>query len=114
MEIMDDLDLDGIATELRTKATELRASIEELSRSVKAGATIDLCKRIGEVTEQSIQQVADMSTAESLQRTLNEVHAAQQRLEAGSFGRCVVCGEHIPLARLEFRPWAATCVDHTD
>lgn len=109
---MDDMDLDEIALELQTKAAELRASIEELTRPVTEGATIGFGKRIGDGTTQAIQQMEDTSTAESLQRTLNEVHDAQRRLEAGSFGRCIVCGEPIPQARLEFRPWAATCVEH--
>ncbi len=109
---MDDINLDDIATELDTKATELRARIEDLTRPPEAGATIGFGKRIGDGTTQAIQQMADASTAESLQKTLNEVYAAQDRLEAGTYGRCVVCHEPIPTGRLEFRPWAATCVEH--
>ncbi len=112
MQVMDNADLDGIATELQDKATDLHARIADLTRPAEAGATIGFGKRIGDGTTQAIQQMADTSTAESLQRTLNEVYAAQDRLEAGTFGRCVVCGEPIPQARLEFRPWAATCVEH--
>lgn len=109
---MDDIDLDDIATELQTKATELRARIEDLTRPPEAGATIGFGKRIGDGTTQAIQQMADSSTAESLQKTLNEVYGAQDRIEAGTYGRCTVGGEPIPHARLEFRPWAATCVEH--
>lgn len=109
---MHDMDLDDIAMELATKSAELRASIEALTRPVEGGATIGFGKRIGDGTTQAIQQMADASTAESLQRTLHAVVAAQERLDAGGFGRCVVCGEPIAEARLEFRPWAATCVEH--
>lgn len=109
---MGHMDLDEIATELQVKAAELRTRIEDLTRPVEAGATIGFGKRIGDGTTQAIQQMADTSTAYSLQRTLNEVRDAQERLEAGSYGRCVVCDEPIPEARLEFRPWAATCVRH--
>lgn len=41
---------------------------------------------------------------------LAEIDAAQARLERGTYGICVVCGRPIPLARLEARPAAATCV----
>lgn len=109
---MDDLDLDEIDAELAAKADDLRARISDLTRVVSADETISFGKRIGDGTTQAIQQMADTSTAESLQRTLNEVEAAQERLRAGTFGRCVVCGEPIPSERLEFRPWAATCVQH--
>ncbi len=109
---MDNIDLDDIATELQNKATELRGRIADLTRPPEAGATIGFGKRIGDGTTQAIQQMADASTAESLQKTLNEVYAAQDRLEARTYGTCVVGGEPIPEGRLEFRPWAATCVEH--
>lgn len=40
-----------------------------------------------------------------------EVVAALQRLDAGTYGRCVDCGREIPAARLEARPEAARCVE---
>ena len=46
----------------------------------------------------------------SLVQTLSEISAANARLDEGTFGSCVSCGQPIPLERLEFRPWAATCV----
>lgn len=109
---MDNIDRDAVAAELRTKADELAARIAELTRPPEAGATIGFGKRIGDGTIQAVQQIADASTAESLQRTLNEVNDALARLVDGNYGRCTVCGEPIPAARLEFRPWAATCVEH--
>ena len=40
-----------------------------------------------------------------------EVEAALARIEAGTFGVCVDCGQPIPDARLEVRPEAARCVE---
>ncbi|WP_425839443.1 TraR/DksA family transcriptional regulator [Microbacterium sp. PA5] len=39
-----------------------------------------------------------------------EVLAALDRVEAGTYGICAVCGRPIPAARLEVRPMATTCV----
>lgn len=39
-----------------------------------------------------------------------EAQAALARLDAGTYGRCVDCGEQIADARLEFRPEAARCL----
>jgi RNA polymerase-binding protein DksA len=47
------------------------------------------------------------------QRHLQEIEAALQRVEDGSYGRCERCGEPIPEARLEARPVARTCVGCT-
>ncbi|GAA2156481.1 TraR/DksA family transcriptional regulator [Humibacillus xanthopallidus] len=44
---------------------------------------------------------------------LEEIEAAQQRLADGTYGLCEVCGGRIPDARLEARPTATTCVEHT-
>lgn len=111
---MEALNLAEIAVELNAKEADLRARIEDLTRPPEAGATIGFGKRIGDGTTQAIQQMADASTAEALQATLNEVYAAQDRLTAGTYGRCTVCGEPIPEARLAFRPWSATCVEHAE
>lgn len=43
---------------------------------------------------------------------LAEVDAALERVAAGTYGVCEVCGEEIDEARLEARPTARTCVPH--
>ena len=52
-------------------------------------------------------------TAQTRDR-LDEVEAALERVSDGTYGRCEVCGEPIPLARLEARPAARTCVRHAE
>jgi DnaK suppressor protein len=42
---------------------------------------------------------------------LDEIQAAQARLETGGFGVCEVCGGAIPLPRLRAVPWARHCLD---
>jgi RNA polymerase-binding transcription factor DksA len=46
----------------------------------------------------------------SLRRHRAAVQAALGRVEAGSYGRCVGCGDPVPEGRLEARPDAARCV----
>ncbi|GEA90029.1 TraR/DksA family transcriptional regulator [Cellulomonas cellasea] len=41
---------------------------------------------------------------------LAETDAALGRVEAGTYGVCEVCGRPVPVARLEARPVARTCV----
>lgn len=47
---------------------------------------------------------------EALLQTVSDIESAVRRLEDGTFGTCVRCREPIPLERLEFRLWSATCV----
>jgi len=44
------------------------------------------------------------------QALLTEVQEALQRLEAGTYGRCIECGQPLPEKRLEALPWAARCI----
>jgi DnaK suppressor protein len=41
---------------------------------------------------------------------LDEIRAAQARLESGGFGVCEACGGAIPLVRLRALPWARHCL----
>ena len=46
------------------------------------------------------------------QEHLREIDAALERVDAGTYGSCEVCGAPVPTARLEARPTARTCVAH--
>ncbi len=109
---MTTLDLAEIAAELDAKADHLRTQLAILTKPVEAGSTIGFGKRIGDGTIQAVQQMADASTAQGLQRLLEQVERAQAKLADGSYGRCDECHELIPDERLEFRPWSTTCVQH--
>jgi RNA polymerase-binding transcription factor len=43
-------------------------------------------------------------------RDLDAIERAAKRLEAGTYGRCLRCGEPIPAERLEALPAAETCL----
>ena len=53
-------------------------------------------------------QVAALTA--SARHTLEEVDAALERLENGTYGTCLSCGQPIAPARLEARPTATLCV----
>ena len=49
--------------------------------------------------------------AQNEEQLLEEVEAALERIEAGSFGSCELCGREIPKQRLDALPQAATCIE---
>jgi DnaK suppressor protein len=96
---------------------KLEARQEELSRSMR---------RLGEdARESQIEGVEDpidhvestenkalnfrVNTIESDE--LKQVQSALQRIENGTYGKCVDCGRPISDARLEAKPWALYCVE---
>jgi DnaK suppressor protein len=50
--------------------------------------------------------------AETDSAVLTEVRAALARIDAGTFGRCVVDGGEIDPQRLQAVPWTPFCVEH--
>ncbi|MCC2593796.1 TraR/DksA C4-type zinc finger protein [Tessaracoccus sp. OS52] len=109
---MTSLDLAKMRAELNAKEADLRRSIERLTAPPAEGATIGFGKRIGEGTTQAIQQMADASSAQALNSTLDAVLRATAKLAEGTYGQCDVCGEPIDDDRLQFRPWSTRCMDH--
>jgi RNA polymerase-binding transcription factor DksA len=51
-----------------------------------------------------------ISLIEITKDRLDRLSAAQHRLDAGTYGRCEICGGPIAAARLEAIPEATTCV----
>jgi DnaK suppressor protein len=47
---------------------------------------------------------------ESIKSMLDEIDAALERVEDGTYGSCADCGEDIGAERLEFRPESILCV----
>jgi RNA polymerase-binding transcription factor DksA len=45
----------------------------------------------------------------SIERTLEEVRLARQRLAEGRYGTCASCADPISEGRLQLRPWATRC-----
>jgi len=91
---------------------------------VAAPAGSDIRAKLTKLEAECLQARAEVMTAiaedgldavpiargESLERTLEDIRAALARVDAGTYGRCARCGGAIPEARLELRPFAATCV----
>ena len=50
---------------------------------------------------------------EKLALQLNSVEKALEKITAGTYGQCDVCGEEIPTARLDASPSSITCIKHT-
>jgi DnaK suppressor protein len=53
----------------------------------------------------------DEAIREDLQRTLEAIERAEQRLEEGTYGKSVISGDPIPDERLEALPWADRLVE---
>ncbi len=61
---------------------------------------------------ETLEPDRDISILQSLENEMNEVQAALDRLEEGTYGRCEICGRPIGEDRLESVPATRYCVEH--
>lgn len=81
---------------------------DELSRADEEAAMVEP-EPIDHATEQWHARVLTL-LGETDARALTSVVGALRRLDDGSYGTCITCGEPIGGARLEAMPEAATCI----
>lgn len=66
---------------------------------------------LGDVATATFDREMASSLEENSTRVLAEIDAALQRIEEGTYGLCVKCGNPIGVERLEALPWATLCID---
>src|ERR1035437_10369992 len=64
----------------------------------------------GELANDNADQELTLTLLGSDEGILDQIEAAIQRIENGSYGRCKECGEPIPKTRLDAIPYAADCL----
>ena len=105
-----DVDVERLLAE---REENLQAELAELTKPAGEVGAISFGKRVGDGTSMAVDRLAAVSAQEHLLAMLKEVRRARQRVADGSYGLCEVCGESLPAERLEVRPWAVRCVEHS-
>ncbi len=105
------IDLDKMKARLEAKRDELRRSIAGLTEAHPAPVD-PLEAGLGpqdfeEVATDFLETQQEQSLLVNEQALLTEVQQALERIENGTYGKCVDCGQPIPEKRLEAIPWAA-------
>ncbi len=100
--------LDELHAATARRVQELVATFDDIVDAASDVATDDEHDPEGHTIAWERQQVAAL--LRDARAELVEVEAALRRLDDGSYGRCVVCGDEIAAARLHARPAATTCI----
>jgi RNA polymerase-binding protein DksA len=77
--------------------------VEELA------ATSD--NHLAETATATLGREIDFTLGENSGQVLVDIDAALKRIDDGTYGTCVGCGNEIPLGRLEAHPTASLCID---
>lgn len=110
-------------SELRSRLEEERNRLANAVDFLHAASTTTLEDELGEIgsggTDNHLGDTAsatydrglDHGLEEGAQQTLDEIDAALQRLDDGTYGTCEICGKPIGSDRLRALPWARLCID---
>ena len=108
------LNMQQIKQRLEEKKAELQTQIGDLTQAypppVDTTEVSEGPQEFEETATDFLETQQEQSILVNEQALLTEVEAALKRIEDGTYGRCVVCGQPIPEKRLEAIPWAARCV----
>ena len=95
---------------LEGRRRELAQDVHERIRDARAE---DVTKRQSvdqsEVSELDTQDEIEFAVLQMKADTLNRIDAALRRLDEGSYGNCIQCGDEIAEARLRALPFAVRC-----
>jgi DnaK suppressor protein len=91
------------------QAKALRAEAESLVEEMEPG-DIQFDEESGEGGTVTVDRERDLALSAQALAAVEEIDAALEKIERGTYGICENCGELIPAARLEALPYARLCI----
>ncbi|MGA2062594.1 MAG: TraR/DksA family transcriptional regulator [Thermoguttaceae bacterium] len=91
----------------------LRGDMNQMSDNAlnkEHNMTTSMPNHMAELASGNFDQEFTLSLLGGEEDALDQIEAALQRIEDGSYGQCEECGAKIPKSRLEAIPYAAQCI----
>ena len=107
------IDIQQMRKRLEAKQAELQEHISNLTEAYPTEDPTQASEGTQDfegVAVDFLETQQEQSLLVTEQALLTEVKDALKRIDEGTYGFCVVCGQPIPEKRLEAIPWAARCV----
>lgn len=106
-------DVERFQEKLESQRRETREFLRRAEQEQKE-LDADRPPELGDFCVESATREYLFERASQQRRLLNRIERALQRIQAGSFGECVTCGEQIPHKRLMAMPWTECCLHCQD
>jgi len=91
---------------LATLRDEHRGSLDDEVEEIGASDN-----HLAETATATLGREIDYTLGENSGHVLAAIDAALKRIDEGTYGTCVSCGQQIRYERLEATPWASLCID---
>jgi DnaK suppressor protein len=108
---MDQGKLEGIRAALEDEKASVERQLAEYG-AAPGGDRIDVAMENGfaDSAQATAERSEVVATVEQLHASHREVSDALRRIDEGVYGKCELCGEAVPVERLEAIPAARLCV----
>lgn len=111
------LDLEAVAQRLREERAQVGSLLATMTKDLESVFAASVDSNADDEHDPEGQTIAYersqlVALIRAAQEHLSGIETATARLERGGYGTCDVCLQPIPVARLEARPTARTCVQH--
>ena len=107
-------DLDRYREILREKRHALQVAMQALARDSAASTASATVSKLpmdnAEIASDVFEQDMALLSLESEEELLRQVETALERIEKGTYGTCEECEKPIDVNRLDFLPFATTCL----
>jgi DnaK suppressor protein len=94
---------------LQARAEELRRSVSETQQESRIAQEVH-GRDEGDRASRSHEKELLLQRNTQLRGLLNAIESALARINDGTFGECVQCGQEINTKRLEALPWTLYCI----
>ncbi len=101
----------NLRSRLRGDLDQLTDEALHLNGAESSGNLSNMPLHMADVGTENYDQEFDLGLIENQQGTLDQVHEALARIEAGTFGLCVDCGQMIAKPRLQAIPYTPRCIE---
>ncbi|MCW7539800.1 TraR/DksA family transcriptional regulator [Aquabacterium sp. A7-Y] len=113
MTSLSDAQLSSLKAQLKEREQKLQGEVR-LSRQAKEELAVGQAGVVGDHGDAAAAHlqagIRHVETERDIEELL-DIEAALERIQAGSYGECVDCGQDIAYARLQAQPSATRCAD---
>ena len=109
---MESIDIEKAKDTLTEERVTIVHQMEELGATESGDLTGDINYGDGfsDAGAATAERTEVIGLVDALKTQLDDIDAALEQIEEGTYGTCITCGEEIGAARLEFRPASIQCV----
>jgi RNA polymerase-binding transcription factor DksA len=100
----------ALGQRLRSDLAALRGTALRGIGAASSGNLSNVPHHLADLANDTFEQEVDVGLLENEQQVLRAIAAALDRIDDGTFGRCLRCEKAIPEGRLKALPYASRCV----